>query len=325
MSAVMEYPEDGGFENTPRLRGIHFEAKLREWAIPYSYVEDFDLSAIQVVETAQVRDSEHRYDAETAAEYREQMGAGAVFPPIIVMEPNLLVDGNTRKAAAEALRRRTFPAFLAKFPTVDMAKAYAAAVNQEGGRRLTKDEARRATMTLLTAGYTDEAVSREIGYNATQVKKWRLEKEFAEREKRTFVSEAGAVLSDRERQEIAKVKNEPLFAEVVKLAADIKPKQGLLNEAVRRVAEAPSEAEGLRVLEEVKQEWKPSGPPPHRPVPIPAELKKARMMLPQLAALAGSASLLYETDQERRQKATQQWQDVRGLAVEMLGMYGVDG
>jgi len=326
MSALPVDQPQWRFDDNPRTRGVAVEAKLQAWGIEYVYVEEYSLDAIQVVESAQVRDSEHRTDPDTVKEYREQMGAGAVFPPILLMDPNLLIDGNTRKQAAVGLKRKSIPAFVAKFPTVDLAKAFAGSLNQENGRRLSRDEARRNAMALLDAGYADESVSREIGYNASQVRRWRLEMEYAARARRTrvqeHVSELGVVMTPGEQQELAKVRNEPLFAEAVKMAADLRPKKGLLNEMVRRVAEAPSEADGLRVLEEIRAEWKPAGPPPHRPVVIPNELKSARMALPQLARLAGSASMLFETDEKRREQAVAQWEQVLLLAQEMLALYG---
>src|SRR5262245_34527060 len=124
-----------------RTLGIQAEAKLVEWKIEYEYVLKFPVRDIRVAEWAQVREEQHSADKDSLSEFVIQMREGAVYPPVVLMHPNTLIDGNHRYNAVKTLRLSTFPAYIAKFATVDMAKAFAAAMNQQNGRRLDNEEA----------------------------------------------------------------------------------------------------------------------------------------------------------------------------------------
>ena len=79
------------------------------------------------------------------------------------------MDGNHRYAAAKGLKRKTIPAFVVQFASVDIARAFSAAVNQTNGRRLTTDEAAGVATTMLSQGMADESIAREIGRSVTFV------------------------------------------------------------------------------------------------------------------------------------------------------------
>ena len=77
------------------------------------------------------------------------MRNGAMFPPILLMAPDLLIDGNTRLKAAQRIGRQTFPAIIVDTKTRDMALILAASLNQMGGERLTPEEAHEAAMRMM--------------------------------------------------------------------------------------------------------------------------------------------------------------------------------
>jgi ParB/Sulfiredoxin domain len=105
-------------------------AKLREWNLVYEIVPDFPLSRIRRDDQSQVRQLAHIAPALRVEEYAQQMRNGAMFPPILLMTPDLLIDGNTRLKAAQRIGRQSFPAIVVDTKTRDMALILAASLNQ---------------------------------------------------------------------------------------------------------------------------------------------------------------------------------------------------
>jgi ParB-like chromosome segregation protein Spo0J len=305
----------------PRVLGVLVEAKLQEWNISYEYVPAMEIDALEVVEVAQVRATEHRWNREQVEEYRQHMAAGAVFPPIVVMAPNMIIDGNTRRTAAQKARIKTLPAFVARFPSTALARAFAAAMNQKNGRRLSTDEARAAAQALLDAGYTEEAVALEVGYSRTQVGKWKVEMAFAERARRTGMLAAVEDVKKAQQHQIGQIKSDPVFAEVVRTVLDLEPGGKDVTELVKVAKEAHSDADALQKVAELRAALQPAGPPPHRPAVSPA-LKAWRMTAPQLLRHDGNPLDFLEIDAERRETSLEMWRRVRVLADGVLAAYG---
>jgi ParB-like chromosome segregation protein Spo0J len=301
----------------PRVRGVQIEAKLVDWNIAYRYNPKLPIGNVRVVESAQTRSTEHIVDRAQVERYAAQMDNGAVFPPIVLMGDTLLLDGNTRLAAARKLRRKTIPVFHAEFPNAELGRSFAAALNQQNGRSLTTEEAQAAAISLLAFGHTEESVAREIGYSRTAIAHWRKEKEYHERAATTLVVDQAASVAKTEQRKLADIKLNTPFAAAVNLVADVRPKAKDVTDLVAAIKEAPSEADALDVIARTRKEWAPAGPPPHR-VSVPAELQSARRALPQLVALANNPLLLVEQDQERRDRSLAQWRAVRDLADQVL-------
>lgn len=305
-----------------RTLGLQIEAKLADWQIAYEYVSEFPLDDVRLADWAQVREATHIADKDSLAEFRTQMGEGAVYPPIVLMHPDVLVDGNHRLNAAKQLRRRTFPAFVARFTTVDMAKSFAAAMNQINGRRLTAAEAYEIALTMFEMKLDDQAVAREIGRSQETVRQMRRRKEFAERSDRLGISEAAEPVKDSARVKLASIDHDPVFARATKIVAEARPGMADVKKIVKAAEEASSDSEALEALERVRAELAPAGPPPNR-VTIPAELKQARMYLGGLVKLASSPlALLDVVDDQHRAESIDRWQQVRNLADEVLRLYG---
>lgn len=304
----------------PRVRGVQIEAKLVEWNIPYRYNPKLLIGNVRVVADAQIRSTEHLVDRAQVERYAAQMDGGATFPPILLMGDTLLVDGNTRLAAARKLRRKTIPAFHAEFPNGELGRTFAAALNQQNGRSLSSEEAHRAAISLLAFGYTEESVAREIGYSRTAIAHWRKEKEYHERAATTLVVEQAAKVAKIEQRKLADIKQNTPFAAAVNLVAEVRPKSKAVTDLITAVKEAPSEADALEVIARTRKEWAPAGPPPHRAT-VPPELAIARRALPQLINLKENPMLLLEPDQDRRLTSIAQWEFVQELAERVLALY----
>ena len=269
----------------------------------------------------QVRETEHIAEAEQVEQYAEHMRQGVTFPPIVIFGESILVDGNTRVAAAKRARIRALPAFTCKFPNGELAVAFAAAVNQMGGRRLTTDEAHAQANVLMRYGYEDDSIARELGYGRTMINNWRREREARERAERTKVDDRLAALPRTEQRKLAGVKLDAPFAAAVDFVAAAKPKASVVTDLVKRISAAPSEADAVAVVSAVKAETVAAGPPPHR-ASRTSEQQTAARVLPQLTKLQGRELALVEGDAERREAWVAQWVIVRDLAAAVVGLHG---
>lgn len=306
----------------PRRLGLQFENKLVEWQIPYSFNPSFPLRDVRLGEWAQVRESAHIADKESLGEFRIQMKEGAVYPPIVLMHPNVLVDGNHRFNAAKQLGRTTFPAYTANFPTVDMARAYAAAVNQLNGRRLTSSEAFEVALTMFAMGLDDSAIAREIGRDQDTVRKMRLRRDFENRSERLGLTEIAEQIKDTSRAKLATIQHDPVFEKATKIAAETRAPASEVNAMVKAAKTATSDGEAIDALEEYRKEMAPTGPPPTR-VTIPPELKSARTYLGGLVKLEDNpAALLDLVSDELRDTSVDRWTRVAQLAHRVLELYG---
>jgi ParB-like chromosome segregation protein Spo0J len=306
----------------PRRLGLPTEAKLVDWNLKYEYNAELPLVDIRIADWAQVRDEASLADKASLEEFKTQMGEGVVYPPIVIMHPDVLIDGNHRYRAAKLLKRKTLPAFVVQFSTVDMAKAFSGAMNQLNGRRLTNDEAYRDALTMFGMGLDDEAIAREIGRSRENVRQMRLRKEFNERVEKLNLGEAAERIKDPQRQKLAMIQHDPVFAEAVKIGAETGAKPKTINHLVKVAREATSDTDAIGALERERTELAPAGPPPVR-VAIPGEVRQARLHVGGLLKFSENPMVvLDQADDEHRGKAIDSWRRLRDMANAVLGLYG---
>lgn len=310
-------------EVDPRSAGIQIEAKLRDWNLTYDYNDEFPLDQVRVVDWTQVREAAHIADKDTLAEFRMQMTQGAVYPPIVIMEPDVLVDGNHRVAAAKSLHRKTFPAFVVHFNSVDLAKSFSAAMNQLNGRRLTSTEAFQAATTMMARGMADEAIAREIGRSPSSVRDMRRQNEFTQRSAAIpEITKLAASVPARAQMKLAQISHDPAFAEAVKVVAETRAPAKTVSEIVEAATSARTDTDAIAAVRAKRAELSPAGPPPNR-VTIPAEVRQAAMYIGGLVKLAPNPlALLDVSTPERRTESVARWEQVRDLAGKVIDLYG---
>lgn len=323
MSTTLEAPP--GADVDPRLAGIQVEAKLNMWNLAYEYVAEFPIAEIRVQDWAQVRGAEHIgiHDKETLSEFTTQMAQGAVYAPIVIMDPNVLVDGNHRVLAARKLHRKVFPAFVVHFNSVDLAKSFAAAVNQMGGRRLTTAEAYSAATTMMARGMADESIAREIGRSPSSVRDMRRKNEFITRSASIpEIAKAAQGISEKAQMKLAQISHDPAFAEAVKLVAETRAPAQTVTDIVAAATSARTDADAISAVRALRAELQPAGPPPNR-VTIPSEVRQAGMHLGGLLKLGvNPMAMLDVSSPERRAEALAKWRQLAELAARMIGLYG---
>lgn len=306
----------------PRTLGVQIEAKLVEWHLDYEYKPRFPVPDIRVANWVQVREEQHISDKESLSEFAVQMREGSVYPPIVLMSPNVLVDGNHRYNAAKALRRRLFPAYVVQFPTVDMAKAFAAAMNQLNGRRLDNEEAFQIAQTMFAMGLDDQAIAREIGRSQEAVRQMRKRKEFVARTTRLGLEETAVDIKDRQRVKLAQIDHDPVFAKAVEIAGSAKLPAKAITEIVKAADSATSDGEAIETLEKLRGDLAVAGPPPTR-VAVPQAVKAARMHLGGLLKYEPNPiELLDLVDDQHRVESINKWQRLREMTTAVLNAYG---
>jgi ParB-like chromosome segregation protein Spo0J len=284
------------------------------------------MADIRSADWAQVRMGANVFDSETVGEFRTHMAHGAVFPPLILWD-KVIVDGNHRFPAAKGLKRKTIAVFTVNFNSVDIARAFAAAVNMTNGRRLAVDEAAGIALTMLGQGMTPDSVAREIGRSRTFVQSVQRRNEFAARaealpEIARIMREKPLPVTTRER--LAQVKHEPVFAEAVKLAADVRATPKVAAEIVEAAASGKSDADAITAIRAKRAELAPQGPSPQRVI-IPESVRSCRRSMGlMLKFRANPPALLDKASGEAQEKAAGQWAQLRDLATEMLKLYGAE-
>jgi ParB-like nuclease domain len=262
------------------------ESLLRDWNLRFELVEAVDISTIVQVDEQQARAVAHRALPENVDSYYEHMKNGAQFPPIVLREPRIMLDGNTRIAAATKLGVTYFPAYVVQdITTTDMAQALSASINQMGGQRLTTAEAQEVAIKMLYGelNFPVGTVARYVGRSGAQITRWRKQAEVMQHAERLGIVEAANQISANQREKLAGVHYDEPFRRLIDVVSHSKPPNSELNTVVRDIEKATSEADAINVVEAAAVQWRPTGPMGR--VVRNEKARRARMLVPQLLNL----------------------------------------
>jgi ParB-like chromosome segregation protein Spo0J len=186
-----------------------------------------------------------------------------MFPPILLMTPDLLIDGNTRLKAAQRIGRQTFPAIIVDTKTREMARILAASLNQMGGERLTPEEAHEAALLMMRPGYPDAAISRALGRDIAQVRRWRTQRDVEHRAERLGLGdEIQQIPRGTHNGLLAGVAHEQPFVETTRLLAEVRPVEKQAKEIITEVQQATSDQAALDLVARFRDDFAPAVPPP---------------------------------------------------------------
>lgn len=296
------------------LQYAALEAKLREWNLTYTVEREFKISDARVESAAQVREGSHIAPATRVDEYAQQMRNGAMFPPILVRTPNVLIDGNTRLAAAKRIGRKTFPAVVVDTKTAAMAKILAAAINQMGGERLTAPEAHEAALLMMREGYPDPAVARELGRDLSQVRRWRNQHDVQERARTLGLAEQIEQIPRNTLGTLVGIAHDEPLSELVKLFADVRPPEKQAREYVSQIVQASSDEAAVAKVAELREELAPAGPPPR--VATRSAIPLVRAAIGNLLKLRGRADAGFNP--AKREEELERWTELKQVVDEVL-------
>lgn len=296
------------------LQYAPLEAKLNEWGLPFTIDRDFPIDQITTDLMSQVRLPTHLNPTTRVDEYTMQMRNGAVFPPILLRVPgNVLIDGNTRIAAAKRVGRKTICALLVDTKTEAMHLILAAAVNQMGGERLTAQEAHQAALLMVKAGYPDVSIARELGRDQSQVRRWRAQQDVMERGERLGLGNLEEKVNRSVAGALGDIRLEAPFIEAARLFVDIRPNEKEGRAIVAAVVQAPSEEAALTIIRGKREEMAPAGPPPGARTRDP---QYARMAIGNLVKLEGRPTTAF--DPSKRDEELARWERLSKVVDEVL-------
>ena len=301
------------------LRNPQAESIFDRWSLSFELIEAFPIAEIQDIPGQQVRFRANIANRDVVEEYYEQHQNGAVFPPLVLAHPGTIIDGNTRLTMARKAGVETFPVYMVKVSSLDLAKALGAALNQIGGVRLTADEAYQAAVDMMgeNLNFTDAQIAQITGKAAWQVKSWRAEQQAAQHAQRTNTTTSLAAAPKTQHKTLAKIVQDAPFAAAVKLAGSRRLPNAAVKRMVDEIVNAPSEQEALAVVEAVAVD-NPAGGPDGRAVVRNRKAQRMRMVLPQVINLRPPEEL-YEADKAAEDEKL--WREVRRVAEAQVAYY----
>jgi hypothetical protein len=285
------------------------EALLRDWNLRFELLEAVPIESIVQVSEQQARAVANRATRERIEEYAEQMKAGAPFPPFVLREPRIQLDGNTRREAALLLDIQYFPAYIVSDITSnDLALALSTALNQLNGDRLTDGDAMHSAMRLLDGDLElpITKVAGLVGRSPTQIRHWQALQTATEHADRLGISEQFRSVRHDTRKKLAKVTLDEPFRRLVEVLSTVKNVPAReLNELIEEIGKASSEQVAARLVTDAAEVWRPVGPDAQ--VARNRTAQHARMIIPQLLNM-GPADVV---DPARIEEDRELWEQLR--------------
>ena len=310
--------EDGRTREIPEtIHNPQAESIFNRWGLNFELLDEFPIADIKDVEGQQVRFRTNIANPDVVEEYYEQHQNGSVFPPVVLAFPGTIVDGNTRLAMARKAKLTTFPVYMVKLSSLELAKALGAALNQVGGVRLTQDEAYEAALDMMgeNLNFTDAQIAQTTGKASWQIKNWRAEQQAAQHAQRTGTT-LDAVPKTQHKT-LAKITQDAPFAAAVKLASSRRLPNKAVTDMVHDILNAPSEQDAVSIVQDVAVEY-PAGGPDRQAVVTNQKARRMRMVLPQVINLRPPEEL-YEA--EKASEDEKMWREVRRVAEGQITYY----
>jgi ParB-like chromosome segregation protein Spo0J len=302
-------------------RDTRVESILERWGLTYQLVDEYPLRRLKIADETQARMAEHRQPTASVEEYATHMRNGAIFPPILVASNGMLIDGNTRAAAAERIGRDELPAYVVKLGNLEVGALIAAAINQTNGRRLASDELVAAAEGYLDAGYTEEAVARELGCSISHVRNVRRERAFREAAQRLGVEQL-KVGKPQQRTLAGITHDEPLRAAIA-LVAEANPTAKDTAALVDELTTARSDADAVAIVNAKRTEWAPAGPPPRRAASGAKPMKALKAVKALVELINGAPEAVVTAGDDRAIHAAA-WRELEPLIVRVVALYSME-
>ena len=301
----------------PRLSDVVFApviAKLREWNLRYEVDPEFPIENVRREEHAQVRQQMHIAPVLRVEEYAQQMRNGAMFPPILLMAPDVLIDGNTRLAAAKRVGRRTFPAIIVDTKTREMAQIVAGAANQMGGQRLEPEEAHEVALKMMQHGFPNTAIARELGRDPAQVGRWRTQRDVEAKAVGLGLAEQVKLIPKSALGALSAITHEEPFIQTAKLLAETRPSEKRARKIITEVQQAPSDQVALEKIASWRDDLAPAGPPPH--AAARRELPLVRAAIATLLKLEGREEA--GVNPAKKEEERERWSRLEQIVTNVL-------
>ncbi len=228
------------------------EQMLSARSIDYDFEPNFRVSEIRDAEGNQVRFREHRATKDQVQKYATAMKHGATFPAIVLNDAGELIDGNTRRAAAQKNGYDTIAAYICHSTTPLENRSLSVELNQSNGQSMTDGEIRAFIERAILDGQQPEikTLSRMTGVRETKIGRWIAETQFRSRATNEGIPNPHVeVLPDSTRAALNATRLAPVFKDLTTLAAEARMPANDVKKVVTAVNSASSEAEALAIVE----------------------------------------------------------------------------
>lgn len=231
-------------------RSPQIEERLDRRHVSYKFEPNFPVERIRRTEGNQVRLSANRAPKHMVARYVEQMRNDAVFPGIVISDEGELVDGNTRLAATERLKRGAIAAYVCAELTPLVARALSVELNQSHGESMTAQEIRAYVIGAVQEGQTLDVRSfaRITGTRPTLLKRWIKAEESRRRAATAGLNDRFELLPEAVQAALQQIRMQSVFVDAARLAIDSQLNGSTTKMIVRDVNTANSEAEALLLV-----------------------------------------------------------------------------
>lgn len=304
---------------TESLRHAAYEAKFKAFGVTFTLDPDVPLDSIRITEKTQVRSASQLAPQDQVNLYAIQMAAGEVFPPVVIWN-NLLLDGNTRLHAERKAGHASTAAYRVECRNEDHAKDLAAAINQTNGRRLNPEEARNRAVSMLDSGYSDAFIARELGMEATKVRRWRREEDARLHAERLDLATPFSTISATNRAKLADISHDGPFKAIVTALSTYDVPSRDFNEMVEATRKASSDDEAIKLVEERTENYEPRGTRRYGRGPKVTAREAYRGI-----GMLTNHPVSYWVDLTEKETAVEKWQSLVKLAQGVLQAYGVEG
>lgn len=293
-----------------------YEAKFATHGVKFELDENVKLDSMRTQPTAQVRSGSEVAPKAQVDLYAIQMEAGETFPPITLWH-NIVIDGNTRIAAARKARIDSLPAYRIECRNQEHAKDVAAAINNTNGRRLSPEESRSAAISMMDRGQADTFVARELGMEPSRVRRWRKVDDTRKHAERLEISTGLDAISDTNQARIAEVAHDAPFQALVEVMNERVVPTKEFAETLDEVKKASSDAVAVSGLRERAESWEPRAGLPANRV---SHAVTARNAYRGIGALVNHP-VDYWVDMTVADEALPKWESVLDLAAAVVAEY----
>jgi len=323
-------PEDNVPEPQPgdpvpdEQRNTLLEARMTQLGIDFKPPVYAAISAIRKDEASQVRESVNRGRAEMVDRMATQMQAGAVLPPIIVNEADMVLDeGNTRLAAHMKIGRHAIAVYLIKARSLAARRQLAAWCNATHGQPLTPTETVRLAEEWINQGIPQEKIAEMLDVRVDYVRRVSRELEFQERAARLNV-QAPTLTRATQRSIAQAAKNDPVFVELTRLAEAAGLTQSDVDKIGRDLASARSDQAAVKVLEAERERRGEQIDQRQRGIQKPIPNYSTQLAMHLSWVLKRSVTDLVEYNPDRRRRAIEEVRQAYVLLGNLLRAYDED-
>jgi hypothetical protein len=214
----------------PRTEGV-----LSNLRVKFEYLAEFPVTRLVSDPDTQVRLGDNLAHPKEVKKYKDLLGAGVEFPPIVILKDGRIIDGNTRFGAYDQMRRTVISAYVCDISSKAVARRIAVELNAVHGKRMDKEELAH-WLAEGNGSVSEEDALRITGWNGRTIRRVRNSLQFEARRTKLSVTLTTS-LPEGVRAALNRVTNPELFRALTTLADDAGLTEGEVNKVAKNINE----------------------------------------------------------------------------------------